>query len=532
LHHQQAPEQSLLFCDIKSLVHLIMMAALFFRFFEVGSEPRSAAERRYIESQFKSLSGRLRQSDPRVTEFAGHSGYGRLLGEAIKDNVEVTYCALELKTLCKVEEIDEIAVPWCHFFRNSPALRTVHFYDDEEVTSQDPFSLRLPRHFLPALGQNQCVEEIAFAFGVMIPTNEFEELMRSTNSLKELNMDLSSIKETASVQRIGEAFGSNRTVERLILQSGDNDAEVVANVLSALSSHPALREFTFRIDAEPHHCSSQFEALASLFRSTTALTEFKLETSHQVGREHLDCFMHGLLLNSTITTLSFGDCSFDKEATRELVKYMPSLGNIRELKFTDVDQFEHHQFEIVVGRLLVDTSIRVLRFDTTERFNFFGLCQYMTAKATQIHLECLHLSSTHFVTDEFLTFIPALTNLQELSLPSLGWILSPYCLEAVRNSGSLLRVVVSVDEPLDPCPIDTFRLRAYCKRNEALDAMFTKRLASNSAVDNIVCPALLPSLFAVAKQAHKTSPSVIYAAVLKSTLELGASKDGKRLASP
>jgi hypothetical protein len=507
-----------------------MMAEVFFRFFEIGSERRSDAERRYFHSKFKSLCGRLRQSDPRITEFNAHGGYGRLLGEAIKDNVKVTFCALELKTLCKVEEIDEIVVPWCHFFRNCRTLRKVHFYDYDEV-SYDACSLRLLGHFLPALGQSQSVEEIAVDYGVPIPIKGLEECMRTTKSLKVLNMDLSSIKETTSAQRIGEAFGANRTLELLILQSGD-DVELVARVLAALSSHPTLRVFTFRMEASPHHCTSQFEALASFFRSTTTLTEFGLETIEAIQREHLDCFMHGLLLNSTITTLSFENCIFDKEATRELVKYMPSLSNVRELRFADLDLFDLHKFEIVVGRLLVDTSIRVLRIDTTdERFNFSGLCQYMTARSTQIHLECLHLSNSLLVTDDTLAFIPALTNLQELSLPTRG-LISPSFLEAVRSSGSLLRVTDCTEEPLDSCLIDRFRLRAYCQRNEALDAAFTKRLARNTEVDIKMCPALLPSLFAVAKQAHITSPSVIYAAVLKSTLALGASNDGKRLASP
>jgi hypothetical protein len=214
--------------------------------------------------------------------------------------------------------------------------------------------------------------------------------------------------------------------------------------------------------------------------------------------------------------LSFGECAFTDEAADEFIKYMRSVSGIRELQFTDpVWLFDACEFQDFVGPLLVDSSIRVLRVDTHIPFNFFELCQYITARASQVALECLHLSNGDLVTDNALSFIPALTNLQELSLPSLDRT-SPSFLAAVRQSGSLLRVSVGSNED--------HRLRAYCERNRVLDAVFTKRLTSNSALDINMFPALLPSLLAVALHASRTSASVIFAGLLDSAFEFGPHK--------
>jgi hypothetical protein len=487
-----------------------------------GRERHGDMERLHDNARhFYFLCANVLQNDPLVTTVITTShwhyfplGYGIRLGEAIRCNTQVTMCSLEMCALCEMDQVDDTVEPWCHFFRHCPTLQTVAFLEND-FSRQNYTSLLALEHFLPALGQNHSVEFIEIGRVRAIPIEGFEELMRTTKSLKALRLDLSCIEENVSAQRLGEAFSANLTLERLNLKSGQ-DVAVFEKVTCALSAHLTLRELTVLIDivdfeTEPSGSMGLFDALAALLRSTTTLTVFGLETYDEVEveKEHMNCFLSGLLLNRSITTLSFGECWFTKEATVEFVDYMQSVSGIRELRFNELPCIDGHDFEDFIGPLLAESSIRVLRIDAFVTLNFSGLCQYVTANASQIQLECLclHLRNGRLFTDN-LTFVPALTNLQELtlSLPFLDRT-SPSFLAAVRRSGSLLRVSVGG-------PDEDHRLLAYCERNKVLDAVFTKRLTSNSAIDVEIFPALLPSLFAVAMHARRTSASVIFAGLL------------------
>jgi hypothetical protein len=134
-----------------------------------------------------------------------------------------------------------------------------------------------------------------------------------------------------------------------------------------------------------------------------------------------------------------------------------------------------------------------------------------------------------------LKLIPFLVYLEDLHIPPLPYGDSNVSLflDSIRLSGSLRSVSFGIAARNAATQtlkgMDLLRFRAYCKRNEVLPKLLTKSEMMDATQGIAAHLVLMPTLFAVAKQAPRTSPNSIFAGVLSSMNCLEPKKGSKRL---
>jgi hypothetical protein len=504
---------------------------------------RRASELRNVTRHFNVLCLFLKENDPQLQEIVGAevddniceegyrccypSGYGRRLGESLRDNTHVTSCSLDLNGFCSAQDMDDVFAPWRHFFRRYETLRTVSLYYSGESMRSDVSAKHLFKLMATALSESQSIEDVEIRVGIAVPLDAFGEMMRSSKSLKELGIDLNSFDADCAAKHVFAAFDGNRTLERLTVGSTSN-SDVVLGAFQALRAHPTLRELS--VDMSRGDGMVQIKAFAAFLHSTRSLQRLSLDHDGCFDRKQMACIVAGLQVNTSITALWLDFCELDAGATFVFVKFMQSTKTIRELYFGR-DVFQYSSLGKVMGVLLMDSSLRTLRFGPATEFDPGEFSARMEDCVVHIPLEGLHVFDWgQGDPEELFQWIPALPCLQELSIPPLHC--EENCsvlLDFVRQSWSLTLVDVGhenhVHEAFDK--LDLCRLQAYCQRN-----LFFKTLLSKCTTNSSRPPVdkfLLPSLFAVAKQAPRIRLNELLAALLISRLGLGSTKDGKRL---
>jgi hypothetical protein len=287
---------------------------------EIMSAIQEADRRR--DEAFRNLCESFEQNDPQSTEFnestfRGLVGYGRRLGEALRNNSNVSNLSLDVSNFFARDEVNtKSAAPLILFIRNSASVREVG------VTSLGSFGVQPTRlvsalvdQIWNAVAENLCITTVQSRCA----TESFVSLpnvMQTSQSIKKLSVSMVDTRtEDFDGTQLAEAIRDNSALEDVCISSrclramdGRDDGWAVG-MLSALESHTRLR----RLCVVGSTSAPMANATGSVLRSTTSL--IRLELSFIFDRESMRGILDGLRANQTVSLLKFdANARFEEEA--------------------------------------------------------------------------------------------------------------------------------------------------------------------------------------------------------------------------
>lgn len=290
----------------------------------------------------------------------------------------------------------------------------------------------LLRLILVAIAESPFIEELFLRNVIEVTPEAFAFLVRTTQSLKTLDIWLGTFDGATSRELglIAEAFGVNRSLESLTIQSVSS-TDVVESILLNIGSHPRLCKLT--LQRGPTSRISQIHALARFLFSTTSLEYLDL-SRYEFDKECMELLVAGLRSNQSVARLLVTHCKFDVEATNVFHSFMQmgdSMSSIRELCFRGTDgMFAGSTTGKAVASMLimpenqhsgscVGSSLQVLDFDdSSDNCDFAGFCDSLAANANRILLPCLRHACIADVAswEELVLCLPELVHLRELHI--------------------------------------------------------------------------------------------------------------------
>jgi hypothetical protein len=261
--------------------------------------------------------------------------------------------------------------------------------------------------------------------------------------------------------------------------------------------------------------------LDDLLQSTSVLQTLELI---KISFDHEDSkrLWGRLALNQSVTKLSLICCLLTEEATAELRDFVQTKVNRdgNNMKTLRLDLTGNRAYASGIPSLLMGSALHNLEvigyvFDGPTFLNEMYLKDWsIRLRTLQISATCLHPPSLLPLT----RYLAQTSTLRELQIIRK---FPPHDPEQVahifRANGSLVRVQV-VDCRNEPVALE---FEAYCARNANLPILLAGYGDGNSIAtgtrNGVSALSLVPSLFAVSKQAPRTAPSTILLGLLALT---------------
>jgi hypothetical protein len=494
-----------------------------------------------VERNFQALCTCLRHNDPSVTSIDGADseyplGYARRLGQAVQGNAHVTGCHLDVSALLSGTEVGDQVDGLLDYLSNSETLLEVTLYDCAVARKDaNDFAAQLYGLILRSLSNHQHLTTLVLSTLEFVPLDAFKETGTSCPSLKTLDIFASSFYSFPP-KLVSQAIGAMKTLECITLRNGvvgdeEEDDAVGACILGTLGTLPNLRELVLFYESGGSVTKTLQDALITFLNTTRSLNHLHLGVIRfrKKDASSMERFVNALHSLHSLEKLTLDDCVLDKDASRVFIRAMQSgrSNGLRELNFElNRSDFHGHSFERDVGDMLVGSSIQTLSIDMMHNIESF--CAALKDNCAKVWLRNLRLSGS-FPLNPLLKLIPFLVYLEDLHFTPFPYTSSSMSLflDSVRQSGSLRSVSFGTTQTLEG--MDLLRFRAYCKRNEVLPKLLTKSEMIDATQGIAAHLVLMPTLFAVAKQAPRTSPNSIFAGVLSSMNCLEPKKGSKRL---
>ena len=495
------------------------------------------------------LCSMLQQHDPDVTDVSITKDQpaqltnqrARLLGESLQGNPHVAELQLKISLLEEErgdENNDSVAL-LLRFIRESRELRMVRLSglpDLDDSFDSIPVSASILRRFFLAIAESPTIQFLRLDHLTSLQPEGFDVLMKTTRSLKTLIVDSSDFFSAPARDNMAAALVGNQTLERL--QIGTDFAEPV---LLRMGSH--LRLLLLSLTCSEYERHSYMDALACFLRSSQTLKVLDL-CRYKFNKDLFQPLLEGIRSSPSLTILSWRSCKFDEESTalfQHILEPKKDSSCIRELRFGRCNTFYRLSTGTMVVNILAPsqagengskagkiTSLDCLDMSGSHNDDFAAVCDALGSNPTGIHLRRLCCGGIDTVGyDALIRCLPKLLFLKQLSIDfvvdRVSW---KNLLPALRQNGSLEKVAVRQNCYFLGPPL--FREQSYCKRNQAIPPMVAKPwldAQAGSATD--LC--LFPALFAAAKQAPRTAPTVMLSGLLNAGGSVGAKCAGKRL---
>lgn len=479
------------------------------------------------EARLDALCAALERNDPETTEIPYLNmqlQYGRRLGEALQGNHYVSSMNLNLSELLDVGEegTDSVAL-LLQYMSESDVMRKVSLTNN--VVSLPEVIETLVHLILLAIAENSCIE-VLFLDTTIVPSDAIARLMRTTLSLKSLSVELSS-SSSQELELLAEAFGANRSLESLRLDTGSNPA-VVASILLRLDSLHCLRELSLWLSRDfvyRNEGMSKLNELAYFLHSTRSLEHLEL-WDYVFEKECMNSLVEGLQANQSLVELSILECSFTWEASVAFHSFMQmgeTTSSIREMRFSGCfnmfdDSEGHCPFGDTLASMLImpdknqDTglgigpSLQVLDL-SGGMLNVNEFLYTLAANADRIRLPCLRVDGSMDNDDWefFIECLPKLVHLTELDIYTVNQdVDSRSFVDTLLRNGSLQHVVLALNRENFLNEAESRIVQSYCKRNEVIPILVGDKMDLS----------LLPTLFQSAKQAPRTAPNAILMGLL------------------
>jgi hypothetical protein len=511
-----------------------------------GSEAEAAAAH---ERKVETMCASLQQNDSAVTTLFFSSAYpltnqhALVLGESLQGNTHVSTLHLAIHHLVEEggdEENDSVA-PLLKFMRESKALLKVRLNGNADDLDDALLPVSIFRRFFLAIAENPSIDVLSLS-GLTLPLEGFGVLLKTTQSLKFLELFMCGFVSVPARDDIAEALGENQTLERLEIQD-----DFVEPVLLHLGSHPRLRELKLHWseDERPSHV----DALVYFLCSSTTLELLDL-CGYQFDKNLFEPLLESIRSSRSLTKLTLRTCKFDEESTllfEQILEPKEGLTCIRELSIGLNIKFH----ELSTGNMAVNilapnqvsddgskpgkiTSLDLLDMRGSNNADLTLVCDALGANPTAIQLQFLRFGNINTTgCDALIRSLPKLLYLKQLSVESVvPGVSSENLLCALRENGSLLGADIGpvqyTERPLFN-ERESRLVQSYCKRNEVIPTLVAKpRLCHDGDNDDRTDLGLFPTLFAAAKQAPRTAPNHVLIGLLAARDSIGPSGGGER----
>lgn len=545
--------------------------------------------------RYQTMLQRLSRNDKSLVDVASTEdldfpdGYGKTLGEALRDNKVVTKLELNLSTILssqcrarleyhgsptastctsKQKNLEalvsgELEPALLHFLKTSTSLQNVAVCYPKRSLDRAACST-IGNLLLNALTESKSLRELKWTD--RLPSFGICTLLRASRSLRSLTF---SLNDTAAYsvdhrQSIASAIGSSKTLESFTLQVPKQEEALAIEIFGKLHRVRSLRELC--LGALEDFDDSYYVALSQYLRAANrTLQKFHMEFFF-LDDSIMDTVLSGLVHRShdsgnnshayvTISKLFFSECEWHYDAVERLVGFLQTIitnaggetvydSKLRELCIMSDPILGHFVSRHLAASLLaappnasmklvptIGSQLETLTLDNVQPL----FLEQLGDNAHRVQLQNLHLwGISKQASVAFARSLPKLKSIRKLKLANVATGTTRRILHGLKHNGSVRQVFANSGDGDEESCFSDKQLRlmeAYCKRNRLLGALLQIGRVSASATNGASLARILPK-YPMLLQVAQQVPDTREAKLLQGLLSIGQCRLGHESPPP